>query len=76
MTPTLHQMKEARAVLSQEAALERSPARRDILDAAVLALEHDILRTALYNECMSRLSSWQRETGERPFCSRCGVQHL
>lgn len=74
MTPTLHQMKEARAALSQEAALERSPARRDILDAAVLALEHDILRTTLYNECMNGVS-WSNNTGERPFCSRCGVQH-
>lgn len=74
MTPTLHQLKEAWTVLSQEAATEKSPARRDILDAAVLALEHDILRTALYNECMRGVSC-SRETGERPFCSRCGVQH-
>lgn len=63
MNPTLHQMKEARAVLSQEAAMEKSAARRDIL------------RTALYNECMNGVS-WSNNTGERPFCSRCGVQHL
>jgi hypothetical protein len=74
MNPTLHQIKEAREVLFAEAAMERSGARRDILDAAVYGLDAMLVRRHLYHEiCDGGRGSYSWPNP--PFCPRCGIQH-
>ena len=57
---------------NREAAMEMVVARRDILDAAVYALEGAALRREMSNICSSGGPFPQ---GAIPFCSRCGELH-
>lgn len=60
--------------LSEKAAREPSPDQRDVLDAAVYALEEAIRRQVLYGECVT--GTWYHtRAGEKSYCSRCGLQH-
>ena len=72
MIPTRHQLVEARAVISAEAATEKDRSRRDILDAAVFALEGAVIRRELYDICRSD-GCFPR--GMKPFCPKCGEMH-
>ena len=72
MMPTRYQLVEALAALSVEAAQEKSIVRRDILDAAVFALEGAAIRRELYDMCRSG-SKFPPDM--KPFCPKCGEMH-
>ena len=72
MIPTRHQLVEARNVLSAEAATEKDRSRRDILDAAVFALENAVIRRELHDICRS---GGTFPPGMKQFCSKCGEIH-
>ena len=72
MIPTRYQLVEALNAISSEAITEKDRHRRDILDAAVFALEGAMMRRELYDICRS---GGALPPGAYPFCSRCGEPH-